>query len=81
MVGRGECKCLTTRGQWFQENELKEEVGERRSKNEGREAGECTTREHLRVAELIRVCRKGTPLNSGVHDGSASRRGFTRVQL
>jgi len=35
MVGRGECKCFATRGQWFQEKELKEEVIERRSKNEG----------------------------------------------
>ncbi|KAG5605047.1 hypothetical protein H5410_026539 [Solanum commersonii] len=31
-------------------------------------------KEHLRVAELIRVCRNRTPLNSGVHDGSASQR-------
>ncbi|KAH0669227.1 hypothetical protein KY285_023387 [Solanum tuberosum] len=58
---------------------IKDEVVEKK----GREAGECTMRErtHLRVAELIHVCRKGTPLNSGVCDGSASRRGFTRVQL
>ena len=32
----------------------------------GQKAREYTTREHLRVAELIRACRRGIPLNSGV---------------
>ncbi|KAG5609517.1 hypothetical protein H5410_020798 [Solanum commersonii] len=35
-------------------------------------------RDHLCVVELIYACRKGTPLNSGVHDESASRRSDVR---
>jgi len=43
------------------------------AEKKGQEAGEYPTREHLRVAELISVCRKRIPLNSGLCDGA--RRG------
>ncbi|KAG5620144.1 hypothetical protein H5410_005362 [Solanum commersonii] len=46
------------------------------SKKKGQEVGEYTTREHLHVTEPKCICRNGIPLNSGVRDGSASRRGF-----
>ncbi|KAG5611385.1 hypothetical protein H5410_022666, partial [Solanum commersonii] len=48
---------------------IEDEVAEKK----GQEPGEYTMREHLCVAELIGVCRKGISLNSGVHDGSASQ--------
>uniref|UniRef100_M1DA43 Uncharacterized protein n=1 Tax=Solanum tuberosum TaxID=4113 RepID=M1DA43_SOLTU len=56
---------------------IEDEVTEKK----GQEAGEYTTREHLGVAELIRVCRKGITLNSGVRDGSASRRDHVEALL
>ncbi|KAG5632702.1 hypothetical protein H5410_004419 [Solanum commersonii] len=46
-------------------------IGDEVAENKGQEAREYTMRGHLHVAELIRVCRKGIPLNSGVRDGSA----------
>ncbi|KAG5632701.1 hypothetical protein H5410_004418 [Solanum commersonii] len=36
MVGRGECKCFATRGQWFQEKELKEEGEKQRRMSKNR---------------------------------------------
>ncbi|KAG5577146.1 hypothetical protein H5410_057280, partial [Solanum commersonii] len=51
------------------------------AKKKGQEAREYTTREHLRIAELIRGCKKGIPLNSGVRNESASRRDFICITM
>lgn len=59
------------------------EVGKRNevSEKRGQEARKYTTREHIRIVELIHICRKGIPISSGVCDGNASRRGFMCVKL
>ncbi|KAG5570514.1 hypothetical protein H5410_060280 [Solanum commersonii] len=66
---------------WLLRAPVRSKIEDKVVEKKGQEAGEYTTREHLRVAELIRICKKGIPLNSGVHDGSASQRGCICAQI
>ncbi|KAG5609520.1 hypothetical protein H5410_020801 [Solanum commersonii] len=51
MVGRGECKCLATRGQWCQQKEIKEEGEKLRRTNQMREPSQ-------RLENRRRSCKK-----------------------